>query len=94
MIEVSHISKSFHGKKALDDVSLTVGQHEAVCIIGSMGSGKSTLMRCIAGLESPDKEQLRSVENGWTGRVRVDTTTSEWSSRTSISFHISMCCTI
>lgn len=55
MIEVSHISKSFHGKKALDDVSLTVGRHEAVCIIGSMGSGKSTLMRCIAGLESPEQ---------------------------------------
>lgn len=55
MIEISHISKSFHGKKALDDVSLTVNRHEAVCIIGSMGSGKSTLMRCMAGLESPEQ---------------------------------------
>lgn len=55
MIEVSHISKSFHGKKALDDVSLTVGQHEAICIIGPMGSGKSTLLRCMAGLESPEQ---------------------------------------
>ena len=54
MIEVSHITKSFHGKKALDDVSLSIHQLEVVCIIGSMGSGKSTLLRCIAGLETPE----------------------------------------
>ena len=61
MIEVSHISKSFNGKKVLDDVSFSVGQRETVCIIGSMGSGKSTLLRCIAGLEFPES-----------GRVCVD----------------------
>ena len=55
MIEVSHISKSFNGKKALDNVSLAIGKCESVCIIGSMGSGKSTLLRCIAGLEYPEQ---------------------------------------
>ena len=55
MIEVSHISKSFNGKKALDNVSLAIGKCESVCIIGSMGSGKSTLSRCIAGLEYPEQ---------------------------------------
>ena len=59
MIEVSHISKSFNGKKALDDVSLSVGPCETVCIIGSMGSGKSTLLRCIAGLEYPESGSIR-----------------------------------
>ena len=59
MIEVSHISKSFRGKKALDDVSLSVGRQETVCIIGSMGSGKSTLLRCIAGLEFPESGSVR-----------------------------------
>ena len=58
MIEVSHISKSFNGKKALDDVSLSVGPCETVCIIGSMGSGKSTLVRCIAGLEFPETGEI------------------------------------
>ena len=58
MIEVSHISKSFNGKKALDDVSLSVGPRETVCIIGSMGSGKSTLLRCIAGLEFPETGEI------------------------------------
>ena len=54
MIEVSHITKSFHGKKALNDVSFSIDKLEVVCIIGSMGSGKSTLLRCIAGLETPE----------------------------------------
>ena len=58
MIEVSHISKSFNGKKALDDVSLSVGPCETVCIIGPMGSGKSTLLRCIAGLEFPESGSI------------------------------------
>ena len=58
MIEVSHISKSFNGKKALDDVSMSVGPCETVCIIGSMGSGKSTLLRCIAGLEFPETGEI------------------------------------
>ena len=54
MIEVSHISKFFNGKKVLDDVSLSVGKCETLCIIGSIGSGKSILLRCIAGLERPE----------------------------------------
>ena len=47
MIEVSHISKSFNGKKALDNVSLAIGKCESVCIIGSMGSGKSTFTKAL-----------------------------------------------
>ena len=55
MIEVAHISKSYNGKKVLDDVSFRLGKRETICIIGSMGSGKSTLLRCIAGLEHPEQ---------------------------------------
>ena len=55
MIEVSHITKSYNGKNALDDVSLRLSNHETICIIGSMGSGKSTLLRCMAGLEFPEQ---------------------------------------
>ena len=54
MIEVAHITKSYNGRKILDDVSFSLGKRETMCIIGSMGSGKSTLLRCIAGLESPE----------------------------------------
>ena len=55
MIEVKHISKSYNGKKTLDDVSLSLGKNETLCIIGPGGCGKSTLLRCIAGLEYPEE---------------------------------------
>ena len=58
MIEISHISKSFNGKKVLDDISLTIGQKETIFIIGSTGSGKSTLLRCMAGLEFPEEGKI------------------------------------
>src|SRR3954463_8806254 len=38
---------------ALTDVSLAVDAHEFVCIVGPSGGGKSTLLRIIAGLETP-----------------------------------------
>ena len=54
MIEVAHITKSYNGRKVLDDVSFSLGKRETMCVIGSMGSGKSTLLRCVAGLERPE----------------------------------------
>lgn len=51
MIKINHITKSYDGSKALDDVTLHIGKSEVVSIIGYSGSGKSTLIRCIAGLE-------------------------------------------
>ena len=58
MIEISHINKSFGNRQVLRNVSLTVQPHETVCLIGPVGGGKSTLIRCIAGLEKLDSGQI------------------------------------
>lgn len=42
-------------KKALDDVSLEIGDHEFIALIGQTGSGKSTLVQLFNGLEMPTK---------------------------------------
>ena len=54
VIEVSHLRKSFGTHRVLDDISLTVREGEVVSVIGASGSGKSTMLRCINLLETPD----------------------------------------
>ena len=60
-LELRHVRKAFGDKVVLDDVSLTVAEHQVVCLIGASGSGKSTQLRCVNLLETVDE-----------GRVRLD----------------------
>jgi polar amino acid transport system ATP-binding protein len=53
-VKVEKVSKSFGENQVLTDVSLDVGAHDVVCLIGASGSGKSTLLRCINLLEKVD----------------------------------------
>lgn len=54
LLSVSGLRKSYGDKVVLDDVSLSVEQHDVICLIGSSGSGKSTLLRCLNLLEHID----------------------------------------
>lgn len=58
MIELKHIDKSFGGRPILKDVSISVEGHNAVCIIGPVACGKTTLLRCMAGLEDVDSGSI------------------------------------
>ncbi len=51
MIEVSHINKNFGDLQVLKDVSFTIEKGQVYGIIGHSGAGKSTILRCINGLE-------------------------------------------
>ncbi len=54
LLELSNISKSFGNTEVLNGVNLTVNQGEFVTLLGSSGCGKTTTLRLIAGLETPD----------------------------------------
>ncbi|MDD2704615.1 MAG: ATP-binding cassette domain-containing protein [Acidocella sp.] len=52
---VEDIHKSFGTLEVLKGVSLTANEHDVIAILGSSGSGKSTFLRCINLLETPDR---------------------------------------
>ena len=58
MIKVENIVKQFKDLKAVNDVSLEIKKGESVCLIGPAGSGKSTVLRCINGLEKPESGHI------------------------------------
>ena len=58
MIELKHISKTYGQHQALNDLSLKIAEKQTVCLIGKMGSGKSTVLKCLAGLVQPDSGEI------------------------------------
>ena len=58
MIEVKNIKKSFGGKVVIQDVSAVMKAGQCNLIIGSSGSGKTVLMKCMVGLFQPDQGEI------------------------------------
>jgi polar amino acid transport system ATP-binding protein len=59
LLEARNIRKSFGYNEVLKGVDVTVEQGEVLSIIGPSGGGKSTLLRCLTGLETPDSGEIR-----------------------------------
>jgi len=54
-LKVRGVSKSFEGKKIIENISIELHQGEIVSLLGISGGGKTTLFNVIAGLSSPDQ---------------------------------------
>jgi putative ABC transport system ATP-binding protein len=82
MIQLDRVTKAFEGKRrvtALDDVSLTIPRGEMVSIIGTSGSGKSTFLNLVGGLDRAssgsvqvDGELLSDLSDEGLTKVRRD----------------------
>ncbi len=64
LIELKGISKQFGGSPVLKHIDFTLNSGEAIAIIGPSGTGKSTILRIIAGLLAPDQGEV------WVGGQR------------------------
>ena len=59
MIKISNLSKSFSGQTVLDHLNLDIQKGEVVALIGSSGAGKSTFLRSLNYLETPDSGSIQ-----------------------------------
>src|SRR5258708_18361946 len=58
LLKIEHVSRSFGGLRAVDDVSLEVKQGDRHAIIGPNGAGKSTLFNLITGQQKPNSGKV------------------------------------
>jgi branched-chain amino acid transport system ATP-binding protein len=59
ILEIEDLDLFYGDAQALDGVSLTAGEAELVAIVGANGAGKSSLIRTIAGIETPRSGRIR-----------------------------------
>ncbi len=65
-IIIKNVAKSFGSFQALHSIDLTIADQEFMVLLGASGCGKTTLLRIIAGLETPSQGEV------WIGGRRVD----------------------
>ncbi|WP_374626575.1 ABC transporter ATP-binding protein [Devosia sp.] len=65
-IAIKSVAKSFGAFRALQSIDLTIADQEFMVLLGASGCGKTTLLRIIAGLETPTEGEV------WIGGRRVD----------------------
>ena len=62
MLELNHVSRSFGGLQALQDVNMLVPHNQVIGLIGPNGAGKSTLINNISGLDHPTGGEIRFLD--------------------------------
>ena len=58
MIEIKNIHKQFDGRVILEDISAVLEDGKCNLIIGTSGSGKTVLTKCMVGLFKPDQGEI------------------------------------
>lgn len=70
-LQINGVSKHYNSTRkqthTLDDIHLTIGEGEFVCLLGPSGCGKSTLLNIMAGLETPSSGTVRFGDTEITG---------------------------
>ena len=74
MIEVRNIKKSFGDKTVIQDVTAAMKAGQCNLIIGTSGSGKTVLMKCMVGLFEPDEGEILYSGENFTKMNRADKT--------------------
>lgn len=57
-LEIRNLTRKFHGRTVVDDVSLSIEPGQVTCLLGPSGCGKSTTLRMVAGVEMQDSGEI------------------------------------
>lgn len=68
MLQVSNLGKTLQGQRVLDGIGFQIAKGEVVALLGPSGGGKSTLLRCLVGLTTPDQGTLHRAIHPKTGK--------------------------
>ena len=71
VLSVRHLTKSFGGLKAINDVTFDVAPHQVTAMIGPNGAGKTTVFNLITNLLSKDRGQVLFLERDLAGLSAV-----------------------
>lgn len=66
LLETHNLSKIYHHKNALNQVSVHVPENQVYCLIGPNGAGKTTIMKIITGMVSPTSGSVKINGHSWT----------------------------
>ena len=77
MFSLENISLQFGERVIFKDLSLTLGPHDRIGLVGSNGTGKTTLLRIIAGRQRPDSGSMNRARSVTVGYLPQDGVTSE-----------------
>ncbi len=75
-IKIKSLTKKFGSQTVLDDISLELDSVHSLVIVGPSGGGKTTLLRCIAGLQDFEKGEIAINKNALYGKEERNTNTS------------------
>jgi ATP-binding cassette subfamily F protein 3 len=76
MLQAKHIEKSYGSLTVLADVSFSITRGQKVALVGDNGTGKTTILKIIAGLVEPDAGEIKLAKNTCIGYLPQDTSLS------------------
>jgi len=77
VLNVNGLTKSYQGKKILDDIDFSINGGESVAIVGKSGEGKSTFLNMLALLDEPDDGELHFFLDGGKRQITL-TKANHW----------------
>ncbi len=77
MIEIKNLSIQFTGENLFENVNVRIGKHDKIALVGSNGTGKSTLLKLIYGIEKPESGDILRQKGIRIGYLQQDLISSK-----------------